>query len=322
MARGFGAREAAPASSIPSAKDEKYKLSNRLETMAAMRRSLSKWLARSELIGAGKSSIKEAKDTLAVYEKVLDGYEKVVESVKSGDLTALLPDKDGDSLDSEGLKMVSAQKLKAEGVKYGPNINQMSDDELGKMLAVGSDKEHLLVFDKNGDYAYGMSGKKDEVGGSWPQEAAGNPRGYTNYKGQEIHTHPVSGKNGRVFGGPPSPEDVDRLIRTGISKSTIIAPEGKYVIEISDGIRAGISATGKDLAGVTKIAGDMMGNMEIAWRSAQRKSGNDWENNPQTFAKFIKAMSSEFMQATGGNLGLTFIPNKEYENMAFSQKGL
>ena len=99
------------------------------------------------------------------------------------------------------------------------------------------------------------------------------------------------------------------MITSGMSKKTIIAQEGRYIIEVSDKGRAGISGTGKDRAGVARLADIFSQNHGVTFSLAERAAGGDWEKNPESFSTLLKVFAENFERGSQGILGFTFIPN-------------
>ena len=321
MARGNSLRAsegaAAPAAKAP---DPQYLLENRLARLAETAKETKRWIARATLMGAKKSQIKDAQNMLAAYEHALEKYSRLVEAVKAGDNSGMLPN-DKDDLNDEGAKALAFQALRKAGIKVGPSKQELGDEGIEKLLNIGSPNEYSVQFDKDGNFRYGFKGKGDEVGGSWPQEVGTGPRGYINYLGEEFHTHPVVGKANRDFGGPPSPEDIHRLILTGIAKSTIVTPEGRYVLEMPKEIRDRVSAAYKDQKGIMKLANDMMMDWNRAWSQAEQDSLG-WESDKEQFGNMLSNLEREANRGAlgGGVVTLKFIPSKGFEDMAFETK--
>lgn len=155
-----------------------------------------------------------------------------------------------------------------------PKMNDIK--ELWEKYGKGAKLETLIEVDKDGVVVVAHTGKY--LGVSDKSSLSRYGAGQMNRDGMSWHNHPDNGPDGRSYGFPPSPHDVNELLLKGHRTWFVGTSEGVYEMTIRD------SSAFREMGGkgLVKAAKKLQGEIHNTWlevlRVAPKGSMRDKEN--------------------------------------------
>lgn len=167
----------------------------------------------------------------------------------------------------------------ATGIKMRPS-------ELFERFGRDANKETMVETDKDGNVVVAISGRFLGVSDSTALERY--KPGYVNRDGIAWHNHPDKGPDGRVWGFPPSPWDVQEMLLKGHRTWHIGTLEGSYEMTIKD------SSPFRTLEGkqLEKAADLFKKVVYSTWVGALKDGGKGCMKNKERGAEFSNSLNN------------------------------